>query len=134
MSHADTIREYYAAWGDREAYAYLVESIRRFPRQEELVARMREAGLGRPDRGRQAGDAATEDEEVGHDRTLRPVERPAVTEHAEVDEDRALRRHREGCVVDEARRPDAGRDRDDVLLPSSMVSVGSRSRPRSNSA
>jgi demethylmenaquinone methyltransferase/2-methoxy-6-polyprenyl-1,4-benzoquinol methylase len=30
---------------DRDAYQYLVESIRRFPRQEELAALMREAGL-----------------------------------------------------------------------------------------
>ena len=37
-----------AVAGDREAYAYLVESIRRFPRQEDLVERMRAAGLGRP--------------------------------------------------------------------------------------
>jgi len=32
--------------GDREAYRYLVESIRRFPPQDELAARMTEAGLG----------------------------------------------------------------------------------------
>jgi len=32
--------------GDREAYAYLVESIRRFPAQEALVGRMSAAGLG----------------------------------------------------------------------------------------
>jgi len=31
--------------GDRDSYRYLVESIRRFPRQEELAALMREAGL-----------------------------------------------------------------------------------------
>jgi demethylmenaquinone methyltransferase / 2-methoxy-6-polyprenyl-1,4-benzoquinol methylase len=31
--------------GDREAYRYLVESIRRFPPQAELAAMMREAGL-----------------------------------------------------------------------------------------
>ena len=31
--------------GDREAYAYLVESIRRFPRQSELSERMLRAGL-----------------------------------------------------------------------------------------
>lgn len=31
--------------GDREAYQYLVESIRRFPRQDELVRRMAAAGL-----------------------------------------------------------------------------------------
>jgi demethylmenaquinone methyltransferase / 2-methoxy-6-polyprenyl-1,4-benzoquinol methylase len=31
--------------GDREAYRYLVESIRRFPPQEELAAMMRAAGL-----------------------------------------------------------------------------------------
>ncbi|MGH6990063.1 MAG: class I SAM-dependent methyltransferase [Stellaceae bacterium] len=31
--------------GDREAYRYLVESIRRFPPQEELAARMRAAGF-----------------------------------------------------------------------------------------
>jgi demethylmenaquinone methyltransferase/2-methoxy-6-polyprenyl-1,4-benzoquinol methylase len=30
---------------DRDAYLYLVESIRRFPRQEELAALMREAGF-----------------------------------------------------------------------------------------
>jgi demethylmenaquinone methyltransferase/2-methoxy-6-polyprenyl-1,4-benzoquinol methylase len=34
--------------GDRGAYQYLVESIRRFPPQEELVKRMAAAGLGRP--------------------------------------------------------------------------------------
>ncbi len=34
--------------GDREAYQYLVESIRRFPPQAELVQRMEAAGLGRP--------------------------------------------------------------------------------------
>ncbi len=34
--------------GDREAYQYLVESIRRFPPQDELVRRMAAAGLGRP--------------------------------------------------------------------------------------
>lgn len=33
--------------GDRDAYQYLVESIRRFPRQEDLAARMREAGFDR---------------------------------------------------------------------------------------
>ncbi len=33
--------------GDRAAYQYLAESIRRFPRQEELVARMARAGLER---------------------------------------------------------------------------------------
>ncbi len=32
--------------GDREAYQYLVESIRRFPEQENLVARVRAAGFG----------------------------------------------------------------------------------------
>lgn len=32
--------------GDRDAYAYLVESIRRFPAQEELAGRMSAAGLG----------------------------------------------------------------------------------------
>ena len=37
-----------AVTGDREAYRYLVESIRRFPRQEDLVERMRDAGLDRP--------------------------------------------------------------------------------------
>ena len=31
--------------GDRDSYVYLVESIRRFPPQEELAARIREAGL-----------------------------------------------------------------------------------------
>jgi demethylmenaquinone methyltransferase/2-methoxy-6-polyprenyl-1,4-benzoquinol methylase len=34
--------------GDREAYQYLAESIRRFPPQDELVQRMEAAGLGRP--------------------------------------------------------------------------------------
>jgi demethylmenaquinone methyltransferase / 2-methoxy-6-polyprenyl-1,4-benzoquinol methylase len=34
--------------GDRESYQYLVESIRRFPPQDELVRRMVEAGLERP--------------------------------------------------------------------------------------
>ncbi len=34
--------------GDREAYQYLSESIRRFPPQDELVQRMQAAGLGRP--------------------------------------------------------------------------------------
>jgi demethylmenaquinone methyltransferase/2-methoxy-6-polyprenyl-1,4-benzoquinol methylase len=33
---------------DREAYRYLAESIRRFPPQDELVARMDAAGLERP--------------------------------------------------------------------------------------
>ncbi|MEM7223431.1 MAG: class I SAM-dependent methyltransferase [Pseudomonadota bacterium] len=33
--------------GDRAAYQYLVESIRRFPDQEDLVAKMRAAGLER---------------------------------------------------------------------------------------
>jgi demethylmenaquinone methyltransferase / 2-methoxy-6-polyprenyl-1,4-benzoquinol methylase len=32
--------------GDREAYQYLAESIRRFPPQDELVRRMEAAGLG----------------------------------------------------------------------------------------
>ena len=32
---------------DREAYQYLVESIRRFPEQSALAGMMREAGLGR---------------------------------------------------------------------------------------
>jgi demethylmenaquinone methyltransferase/2-methoxy-6-polyprenyl-1,4-benzoquinol methylase len=31
---------------DRDSYQYLVESIRRFPKQEELIARMEAAGLG----------------------------------------------------------------------------------------
>ena len=31
--------------GDRDAYQYLVESIRRFPPQDELAALMREAGF-----------------------------------------------------------------------------------------
>jgi len=31
--------------GDRDAYRYLVESIRRFPRQDELAGRMTEAGF-----------------------------------------------------------------------------------------
>jgi demethylmenaquinone methyltransferase / 2-methoxy-6-polyprenyl-1,4-benzoquinol methylase len=34
--------------GDREAYQYLAESIRRFPAQAELVQRMEAAGLGQP--------------------------------------------------------------------------------------
>ena len=33
---------------DRESYQYLVESIRRFPRQEDLAERMKAAGLWRP--------------------------------------------------------------------------------------
>jgi demethylmenaquinone methyltransferase/2-methoxy-6-polyprenyl-1,4-benzoquinol methylase len=33
---------------DRDSYVYLVESIRRFPPQEELAERMRAVGLGRP--------------------------------------------------------------------------------------
>lgn len=33
--------------GDREAYRYLAESIRRFPAQEELAARMSAAGMAR---------------------------------------------------------------------------------------
>jgi demethylmenaquinone methyltransferase/2-methoxy-6-polyprenyl-1,4-benzoquinol methylase len=33
--------------GDRDAYVYLVESIRRFPPQDELVERMTAAGLER---------------------------------------------------------------------------------------
>ena len=33
--------------GDRDAYQYLVESIRRFPPQEQLARQMAEAGLGR---------------------------------------------------------------------------------------
>src|SRR5690554_5167999 len=33
---------------DRDSYRYLVESIRRFPPQEELAERMRAVGLGRP--------------------------------------------------------------------------------------
>jgi demethylmenaquinone methyltransferase / 2-methoxy-6-polyprenyl-1,4-benzoquinol methylase len=36
-----------AVANDREAYAYLVESIRRFPDQETLAGMMREAGFGR---------------------------------------------------------------------------------------
>lgn len=32
--------------GDRDAYAYLVESIRRFPAQDELASRIETAGLG----------------------------------------------------------------------------------------
>ena len=31
--------------GDRESYQYLVESIRRFPKQPDLIARMETAGL-----------------------------------------------------------------------------------------
>jgi demethylmenaquinone methyltransferase / 2-methoxy-6-polyprenyl-1,4-benzoquinol methylase len=34
--------------GDRDSYQYLVESIRRFPPQDELVRRMAEAGFERP--------------------------------------------------------------------------------------
>jgi demethylmenaquinone methyltransferase/2-methoxy-6-polyprenyl-1,4-benzoquinol methylase len=34
--------------GDRDAYVYLVESIRRFPPQQELASRMAAAGLERP--------------------------------------------------------------------------------------
>ena len=34
--------------GDRDAYVYLVESIRRFPDQEALLARIAAAGLGLP--------------------------------------------------------------------------------------
>jgi demethylmenaquinone methyltransferase/2-methoxy-6-polyprenyl-1,4-benzoquinol methylase len=34
--------------GDRDAYQYLVESIRRFPPQDELIKRMAAAGLERP--------------------------------------------------------------------------------------
>jgi demethylmenaquinone methyltransferase/2-methoxy-6-polyprenyl-1,4-benzoquinol methylase len=37
-----------AVAGDRDAYVYLVESIRRFPRQPDLADRMRAAGLDRP--------------------------------------------------------------------------------------
>ena len=37
-----------AVTGDRDAYVYLVESIRRFPAQAELADRMRAAGLDRP--------------------------------------------------------------------------------------
>ena len=33
--------------GDRDAYVYLAESIRRFPRQEALAAMLRQAGLAR---------------------------------------------------------------------------------------
>ena len=33
--------------GDRDAYLYLVESIRRFPPQQELVEQMTAAGLER---------------------------------------------------------------------------------------
>jgi demethylmenaquinone methyltransferase/2-methoxy-6-polyprenyl-1,4-benzoquinol methylase len=33
--------------GDRESYQYLVESIRRFPPQEQLEDMMRAAGFGR---------------------------------------------------------------------------------------
>jgi demethylmenaquinone methyltransferase/2-methoxy-6-polyprenyl-1,4-benzoquinol methylase len=33
--------------GDRDAYAYLVESIRRFPRQSELAEMIARAGLDR---------------------------------------------------------------------------------------
>ncbi|GAB5389256.1 MAG: bifunctional demethylmenaquinone methyltransferase/2-methoxy-6-polyprenyl-1,4-benzoquinol methylase UbiE [Alphaproteobacteria bacterium] len=52
------LRQAYDAWsfimiprigelvaGDRDSYQYLVESIRRFPRQEELADRMRDAGF-----------------------------------------------------------------------------------------
>ncbi|WP_207480681.1 class I SAM-dependent methyltransferase [Arenibaculum pallidiluteum] len=34
--------------GDRESYRYLVESIRRFPEQEDLARRIGAAGFGRP--------------------------------------------------------------------------------------
>ena len=34
--------------GDRDAYAYLVESIRRFPPQSEVSAMIAAAGLERP--------------------------------------------------------------------------------------
>ncbi|NNG04856.1 MAG: class I SAM-dependent methyltransferase [Inquilinus sp.] len=37
-----------AVAGDRESYQYLVESIRRFPAQPDLAARMETAGLSRP--------------------------------------------------------------------------------------
>ena len=37
-----------AVTGDRDAYVYLVESIRRFPAQPDLAERMRAAGLDRP--------------------------------------------------------------------------------------
>lgn len=37
-----------AVTGDRDAYAYLVESIRRFPTQPDLAQRMAAAGLDRP--------------------------------------------------------------------------------------
>jgi hypothetical protein len=36
-----------AVTGDREAYQYLVESIRKFPRQEDLVSEMTAAGFAR---------------------------------------------------------------------------------------
>jgi demethylmenaquinone methyltransferase/2-methoxy-6-polyprenyl-1,4-benzoquinol methylase len=36
-----------AVAGDREAYRYLVESIRRFPRPDAFAAMMRAAGFGR---------------------------------------------------------------------------------------
>ena len=33
--------------GDRQSYEYLVESIRRFPKQEAFAAQVREAGFAR---------------------------------------------------------------------------------------
>jgi demethylmenaquinone methyltransferase/2-methoxy-6-polyprenyl-1,4-benzoquinol methylase len=41
--------------GDREAYRYLVESIRRFPNPEAFAQMMREAGFGRASFERMAG-------------------------------------------------------------------------------
>jgi len=35
-----------AVTGDRDAYRYLVESIRRFPTQDDLAAMIESAGLG----------------------------------------------------------------------------------------
>jgi ubiquinone/menaquinone biosynthesis C-methylase UbiE len=36
-----------AVAGDEESYRYLVESIRKFPNQENFAARIRRAGFGR---------------------------------------------------------------------------------------
>ena len=59
-THPPAVAALYDAWsfeaiprlgsmiaGDRDAYRYLVESIRKFPPQGELAARMRDAGYGR---------------------------------------------------------------------------------------
>jgi len=41
--------------GDRDAYQYLVESIERFPKQEDFAAMIEKAGFNLP--GRQGRDA-----------------------------------------------------------------------------